>query len=723
MVVVLLIMTAVSPLFVAGGTQINIKKDMFLLPHQEIPIDPPLLSGFALGSLYMNDCGEPNCGFEYCGSFYANLTLHDSIGTLTIELEIGLGDPLLQHVYAVELLEYTPQIIRMNIDGEEVTLEWVANDTVWDTWHNYYIASHIEDNPEERGGIGSISPDIFPGLASWYYVELRLPRLSSYTITELDILDNNTENVSYAYGINNYGKAGGRSGVDYGLTDVVLWEHQYQAYPMVALWGLWSCAKDVNDMGSIVGSAHNRLGAVHALVWRYGDVKIDLTALGGFSCVSYGYDINNNGEAVGTSYLEPNQWEPPHAFVWSDTNGNIGADPGELIDLGTLPGDDASVAYAINDLSQIVGTSSHTTNDATYSSAFLWTADEGMIGLAPLSNNTNSYAYDINNHGQIVGYSHGPDSGYHTVIWEDELVQELPSLGGVKTMARAINDEHMIVGSSTVSDRGSQHACLWVLNEVWDLNDLIPDDSGWELKEAYDINNRGQIVGYGVNPDGKVRGFVLTPDDGFVIEPKYTFITSYRDGGGIYPLSLISGDLFNGNVSLSVDAPEELHASLFSEVVNTSCPVTDVTIHPDNTTMDGEYMITVEADHGQDSQQVSLMVNISEWGTGSTEYPLSKLEEFLPWLEQNHPEVGNLSAENWWIYRTYTHIWIVTHWTFLSDNWEVRLQIHETIPPYNWTKLWIRPRNGLNPLFAAQHEYNGTIFEIPIEEFGKKYGY
>ncbi|MCH8912583.1 MAG: immunoglobulin domain-containing protein [Planctomycetes bacterium] len=46
-----------------------------------------------------------------------------------------------------------------------------------------------------------------------------------------------------------------------------------------------------------------------------------------------------------------------------------------------------------------------------------------------------------------------------------------------------------------------------------DLNDLIPPDSGWTLHEAKDINESGQIVGWGLNPDGLGRGFLLTPCD------------------------------------------------------------------------------------------------------------------------------------------------------------------------------------------------------------------
>ena len=41
------------------------------------------------------------------------------------------------------------------------------------------------------------------------------------------------------------------------------------------------------------------------------------------------------------------------------------------------------------------------------------------------------------------------------------------------------------------------HAFLYENNQMQDLNSLIPQDSGWSLEVAYDINTAGQIVGGG----------------------------------------------------------------------------------------------------------------------------------------------------------------------------------------------------------------------------------
>ena len=55
------------------------------------------------------------------------------------------------------------------------------------------------------------------------------------------------------------------------------------------------------------------------------------------------------------------------------------------------------------------------------------------------------------------------------------------------------------------------HGFLWVNGVMDDLNNMVSDSSNWEIIEAYDINDFGQIVGYGINPEGHTHAFLLTP--------------------------------------------------------------------------------------------------------------------------------------------------------------------------------------------------------------------
>jgi len=137
-----------------------------------------------------------------------------------------------------------------------------------------------------------------------------------------------------------------------------------------------------------------------------------------------------------------------------------------VTDLGTLGGDWGD-GYAINSQTQIVGQSATASGDPH---AFLW--DKGVLtDLGVPDGDNQSAAVGINNKGQIVGYSFAVDN-----------FTNLPS-----------------------------HALLWENGQMIDLQTCIPANSGWTLLAASGINDRGQIVGVGIDPDGLYRNFVLTP--------------------------------------------------------------------------------------------------------------------------------------------------------------------------------------------------------------------
>jgi len=87
---------------------------------------------------------------------------------------------------------------------------------------------------------------------------------------------------------------------------------------------------------------------------------------------------------------------------------------------------------------------------------------------------------------------------------------DLGTLGSDYSIAYGINDVGKVVGDSFTSS-GQPHAFLWNNGKMFDLNNLLSDNSGWELVSAQGINNRGQIVGYGFFYDQGYKAFLLTP--------------------------------------------------------------------------------------------------------------------------------------------------------------------------------------------------------------------
>ena len=70
----------------------------------------------------------------------------------------------------------------------------------------------------------------------------------------------------------------------------------------------------------------------------------------------------------------------------------------------------------------------------------------------------------------------------------DAMMIDLGTLGGGSSYAYGVNDSGEIVGYSYLAD-GGQHAFLYDDGTMLDLNSLIPANSGWDLLEAYGIND------------------------------------------------------------------------------------------------------------------------------------------------------------------------------------------------------------------------------------------
>lgn len=112
-----------------------------------------------------------------------------------------------------------------------------------------------------------------------------------------------------------------------------------------------------------------------------------------------------------------------------------------------------------------------------------------------------SVAYDVNVHGDVVGYSYPLGSNdVHPFVWRDGTMIDLGTLGGAYGAAYAINDQGQVVGESQTA-AGVTHAFLWEDGVMTDLG-TVPGAEG--ISSARDINNRGQIVGSSYS-DGKSR--------------------------------------------------------------------------------------------------------------------------------------------------------------------------------------------------------------------------
>jgi probable HAF family extracellular repeat protein len=292
--------------------------------------------------------------------------------------------------------------------------------------------------------------------------------------------------------------------------------------------GFDSFVADINERGEVVGSV-NIIHSVPGFIYSHGKMTV-------LEAPAFG--INDTGTVVGVLPLKPHGSRP---FTYSE--GRMRLLPGEVNGVTSMSVNDAgeivatahlnsvqayhyaggswkqletlggtgSTAGGINQAGVVVGSAARP--DGSWH-AFLRSRDGKMIDLGTLGG-SDSVATAVNNRGDVVGYSDQPKgTALRAFLVKDGKMIDLGTLGGNESIALDINDLGHVVGRAHVTTNPlSARAFLLKDGKMIDLNSLIPPESHLKLYEATAINNRGQIAGVGVTPDGAHHAVLLTPVD------------------------------------------------------------------------------------------------------------------------------------------------------------------------------------------------------------------
>jgi probable HAF family extracellular repeat protein len=292
----------------------------------------------------------------------------------------------------------------------------------------------------------------------------------------------------------------------------VLWKDG-KAIDLGTLDGNESSAFSVNSRGQVVGLATNTIPdpfsflatQLRAFLWQDGAMQ-DLGTLGGPE--AWALFVNERGQVAGfsltNSTVNPITMSPTQdPFLWEQ---------GTMLDIGTLGGTFGS-PYALDNRGQVVGTS-NLAGDLT-EHPFRWDG-RSLLDLGTLGGSF-GIAEGINDAGEVVGgATNENDQALLAFLWKDGVMTNLGTLNGDDcSYAFHINSKRQIVGISfpcaSGPDGPNVHGFLWQNGLMTDLNAFAPPGSGLTLSFAGLINDRGEIAGVGLLPDGNTHAVLLVP--------------------------------------------------------------------------------------------------------------------------------------------------------------------------------------------------------------------
>jgi len=316
-----------------------------------------------------------------------------------------------------------------------------------------------------------------------------------YKVTVLGTLDGTGNSIATA--INDNGVVVGRAN-NGGTGEAVSWTSG-----TAASLGFQGIAHGINNSGQIVGETGTGSLYDPGRAFLYsGGVTTDLGDLGGTKAVAYG--INDLGVVVGYSMIAGDSVNELKAFRYDGSMTNLG----DVNGLGT----GYSRAQGINNSGVIAGRGSIDTFANSEKHMIRWDADNTLNQI--VGPNDYSTGLAINNNGVIVGNGKNADGKQRAIIWgAGGGLTMLDTLGGNNSRAFGVNDLGQVVGSSAVVG-GVKHAFITLDGgaTMIDLNTATTGLSGFSvLNEAYDINESGQIIGYGTLSTGEISAFLLTP--------------------------------------------------------------------------------------------------------------------------------------------------------------------------------------------------------------------
>ena len=314
----------------------------------------------------------------------------------------------------------------------------------------------------------------------------------------------------------------------------------------------------------------------------------------------------------------------------------------------------------------------------------LYLGENQISDISPLSSLTNLTLLDLD------GNQISDISPLASLVNLNALSLNENQIRDISPLASLVNIITLRLSDNQISDISPlvENSGLGEGDEVYlEDNNLDLSEGSDDMVNIRTLENRGVVVHYLI-PTPTTFSLEVIPGqmEDSVSGQRCVFLVTVEDndaGKAVNISAEADSQWWRENTTVTVN-PKAIVAGQVSEV----------TVIP-NERISGPLWVVIRGERDGLEQTETITINVGEALPdleGLAIYATELRDKFIPWLASNHPEFGITEETEWIPSVVRPHFMVVMYYLFFSEEWEMGLRWHVTIPPYDWTEIYLRHR-------------------------------
>ena len=144
-------------------------------------------------------------------------------------------------------------------------------------------------------------------------------------------------------------------------------------------------------------------------------------------------------------------------------------------------------------------------------------------------------------------------------------------------------------------------------------------------------------------------------------------------------------------ITAIADGGNSASPTVYPDII-TADDVAEVTITPKQSNVGETLTLTISGNAAGVTVTETVYIQVNDGFNGLTGMASDVRNSFIPWIAENYPELEIDQQTVWNPTIVHPGILVVMHYMFLSEDWEMYVTWHVMIEPYDWARVYLRPR-------------------------------